>query len=142
MSAQQSPIPSHVEEQVLDSGPRDNPSGAPEVVFSGVLAGPFDTSWVRVLFAGANLPAGSFLRITSLVDYDAQTLNARHLQEWKSASCFFNGWGVLVELVAGPGTKGNWFRVERFIAGDQFRAGAVVELWRDGAFGEVFVPPT
>ena len=30
----------------------------------------------------------------------------------------------------------------RFIAGDQFRAGAVVELWQDGAFSEVFVPPT
>ena len=30
----------------------------------------------------------------------------------------------------------------RFIAGGQFRIGAVVELWQDGAFSEVFVPPT
>ncbi|HZR80787.1 MAG TPA: TIM-barrel domain-containing protein [Candidatus Binatia bacterium] len=30
----------------------------------------------------------------------------------------------------------------RFVAGEEFRAGAVVELWQDGAFREVFVPPT
>lgn len=30
----------------------------------------------------------------------------------------------------------------RFVAGRQFRAGAVVELWQDGAFTEVLLPPS
>ncbi len=100
------------------SGSRDNPSSATVAVFDGVLdLGPA-VRWVRVLFAEARLPLGSAVRVTSLLDGQSQTLDARHLRQWRNGTAFFNGSRVRVELLAGALTRGSSLRVEQVVVGD------------------------
>ncbi len=52
-----------------------------------------------------DLAAGSFIRITSSLDGQAQELDAAALAAWHHSSAYFNGDTVIVEVV-GPARIG------------------------------------
>jgi len=117
-NAEPAPLYAHMEPVMLDSGVLDNPSNEPAVVFTRILdLGP-DVPWVRVLFSDANLPPGSYVRVTSLLDGDSQTLDAAGLADWGNGTAFFNGSAVRIELVAGARSAGNVVRTERLFVGE------------------------
>ena len=90
----------------LDSGVQNNPAIRAQTVFLDVIAIQ-DAAWLRIYFAEVHLEADSFVRITSLLDQEVQELDADGLAMWDNSSAYFNGNVLLVELVAGPRTKGN-----------------------------------
>ncbi|MHC4590723.1 MAG: hypothetical protein ACYTAQ_15720, partial [Planctomycetota bacterium] len=64
--------------------------------------------WLRLYFGPpTTLEAGSFIRLTSVLDQEVQRLDSATLSEWSGTSAYFNGDAVVVQLVAGPGTTGN-----------------------------------
>jgi hypothetical protein len=95
----------------LESGSLDNPALQAEIVFDGVAAVDEDAPWIRLSFDEANLAPGSSIRITSLYDGAVQDLTADTIEQWHMTTAFFNGNAVRVELVAGPETAGNSFRI-------------------------------
>ncbi len=108
----------HWEPQAIDTGPLGNDGDGPAVAFQQLIQLPPTTPWLRVHFAAAELKKGSAVRVTSMLDGDSQTLNAVHLQQWKSYTAFFNGSAVLLELIAGPHTEGNFLQIAQIWAGD------------------------
>lgn len=104
--------------QAKRSGVHANPSPVEQVVWHDVVALHPSTPWLRLVFSEAQLGAGSRLRITSLHDGDVQTLNAEHLRQWQNSSAYFNGYAVVVELLAGPASRGNSVAIEKVWAGD------------------------
>ena len=90
----------------LDSGVQNNPALEAQAVFVDVVAIQ-DAAWLRIYFAEVHLEAGSFIRITSLLDQEVQELDANGLAMWDNSSAYFNGNALLVELVAAPGTTKN-----------------------------------
>ena len=64
-------------------------------------------SWVRLHFDRVELAAGSFVRMTSVLDGEVQALDTDGFTRWGNTSAYFNGDTVLVELVAADGTAGN-----------------------------------
>jgi len=90
----------------LDSGAIDNPTDEARTVWvESAFAD--QSAWVRLHFAGASLPAGSFVRMSSVLDGEVQELDAASLAMWGDSSAYFNGDEVMLELVAGPRTSGN-----------------------------------
>ncbi|MEK6674817.1 MAG: hypothetical protein AABZ47_04085 [Planctomycetota bacterium] len=116
-SSQAAPLTSRVIPYGLDSGPLDNPTDEPKVVFDHTIFLGNEVSWVRVLFAEANLPQGSFIRLTSMYDGEFQTLDAQSLQNWGHSSAYFNGPAVRVELIAAAITIGNSLRLHDVTTG-------------------------
>lgn len=57
-------------------------------------------------------------------DWDSQPLDAEALEQWSNTSAYFNGPAVLVELVAGPWTRGNKVSISRVLAGEADPGGA------------------
>ncbi|MCZ6653830.1 MAG: hypothetical protein O7D91_12490, partial [Planctomycetota bacterium] len=96
----------------VDSGVRDNQAEAFETVFENLVRIE-DAAWLRIYFGEVTLAEGSYIRITSLWDGEVQKLDARELALWSNSSAYFNGNAVQVELVAGPGTKGNRVIIEQ-----------------------------
>jgi hypothetical protein len=100
----------------VDSGLLDNPEPVEAVVFSQeVRAG--DAPWTRLVFAKAQLPPGSYLRLVSMEDQDVQFLDGVTIKEWQHTSAYFNGPAVLLELVAAPGTTGNRVALTHVLGG-------------------------
>ncbi|MBK8979652.1 MAG: trypsin-like serine protease [Planctomycetes bacterium] len=101
----------------VDSGYLHNLSNQPAVVFSERIR--YDqTTWLQLQFApDVSLPAGSFLRMTAAQDGAIQRHDARTLIDWSHYSARFNGNEVLIELVAGPGTRGNRVAVDQVARG-------------------------
>ena len=93
----------------LDSGYLTHRGAEPTVIYSESLhfAG---ADWLRLHFGIVNLPAGSWLRLTGVMDNVQQRLDARSMQDYAYSSCFFNGDEVRLELIAAPGSQAN--RVE------------------------------
>lgn len=91
-----------------DSGPLTNTSDQESILFSMPVQVPGAT-WLRIGFGEVNLPAvpnggaGAHVRLTSLHDGAVQLLDRRAMRQWKNASAYFNGDGVLVELISPPG---------------------------------------
>ena len=114
--AQTHPIDQRVVAHYESSGLLDNPLGEPAVVFSTLVhAG--DAPWLRLTFRRAVLGEGSMLRLTSLLDGARQHLNAAQFDQWQSSSAYFNGGAVMVELIAGPGTRGQIVEIGDIWAG-------------------------
>ncbi|MCP3917298.1 MAG: hypothetical protein GY711_17265 [bacterium] len=105
-----------------DTGWASNDGTQEEIVHSfTVHAG--GAPWLRVLFDEVHLAGdpsagtASILRITSWLDGHVQTMNAKHVAEWRDASAYFNGDRVQVEVVAQPGTGPNRIVVGAVVAG-------------------------
>lgn len=94
-------IPYHV-----DSGYHDNVGQIAEKVWMELVEIDRATS-LRLYYASVELPEGSTIRVTSLLDDASQTLDASGVQMWSDTSGYFNGNAVMVELIAGPNTIGN-----------------------------------
>ena len=90
----------------VDSGAKSNARADSSIVFSHVV-GVEDTLSTRVMFEDVALPAGSLLRVTSLLDGDQQIFDQQMIRTWNLSTAYFNGDAVLVELVAGAETEGN-----------------------------------
>jgi V8-like Glu-specific endopeptidase len=105
-AAQVAPIYTEVRKLTLDSGYVDNSSSQELVVFSKVLEAE-KVDWIRLYFRDCNLPEGSRIRLTSLLDKAEQDHDGRSLRDYGDSSCYFNGGRIKVELLAGPGTKAN-----------------------------------
>ena len=94
----------------VDSGLQANPGGVAAVVFQEVVH--IDSAgWLRLYFGEGELEAGSFIRVTSVLDGETQELDSAGLEMWSFASAYFNGDAVLVQLVAGPNTENNRLQV-------------------------------
>jgi hypothetical protein len=110
----------------VDSGPLDNPSGSPNIVFQTTIApGPY--SFVRVHFAFAHLPPGSSLQLIADADSAVQTLDAADLYDWDHSSAYLNGSSLQLALVAGPFTVANQVVVDSVWVGDPDLSGMSVE---------------
>lgn len=116
--AQVAPPSGHWEYVRVCSGQHDNKFPIENVVWRDFVALPDNLPWLRLTFAGVSLDKGSYLRIVSLTDGDWQTMHQHHVEQWDSTSAYFNGNVVLVELVAGPNTKGNFVDITKVMAGD------------------------
>ena len=95
----------------LDSGVQANPTLEAQTVFEELIVIE-EAAWLRVYFARVRLEAGSFIRITSLLDMEVQELDADAMDMWSDSSAYFNGSVLNVELVAGPGTTKNRFVIK------------------------------
>ncbi len=95
----------------LDSGVQANPAPAAQTVFEELIVIE-EAAWLRVYFARVRLEAGSFIRITSLLDMEVQELDAEAMDMWSNSSAYFNGSVLHVELVAAPGTSKNRFVID------------------------------
>jgi V8-like Glu-specific endopeptidase len=100
----------------IDSGPVSNTGEAEAVIFServfipgaAALRLEFDEVALSGLLSDGS---GSYLRIRSLWDGAEQRLNARHVEQWRNTSAYFNGDEVVIEIVAQPGTGVNRLRM-------------------------------
>jgi len=109
----------------IDSGPISGPEkgDGPRVVYSTTVMSP-RAPWVRVEFGEVRLWGSgetdhdSYVLVTSLADGAVQRLDARGLKEWASASAYFNGDAVRIEVVAHPGAGPSRLVINRLIAGD------------------------
>lgn len=91
----------------IDSQAIDNPSNQATVVFAQPIQ-VTGSPWLQLQFGeNISLPAGSFLRITSMRDGGVQRHTGETIVEWGAQSAFFNGDQVFLELVAGPNTSKN-----------------------------------
>lgn len=89
-----------------DSGWTNNSTDHDAILYSSQVRVPGAT-WLRVSFAEVALPgrahgAGAYVRLTSLLDGAVQELDRRGMRQWKNTSAYFNGDGVLVELISPP----------------------------------------
>ncbi len=98
------------------SGELTNLAPVETVVYSHLVESP-GAEWLRLSFRRVELGLDSYLRITALEDGAVQTLHSAHVQQWRNTSAYFNGSGVLVELVAGPSTAANLVEIGEFYAG-------------------------
>lgn len=111
-SAQVATVVEHDFPADLDSGYVDNRGGAERVVFRETLA--VDGAKIlRLHFGICNLPEGSRMEITSLLDGDTQRLDGVSLVDYANSSAFFNGSEVEIKLIAGPQTLANRIQVVR-----------------------------
>lgn len=78
-------------------------------------------AWMRVDFASVALgeaPAGgapTIIRLTSLRDGAEQRLEARHVEQWRSMSAFFNGGAVRVEILSDPMAEPSSLTIDRVL---------------------------
>ncbi len=106
--AQDLSMPTEFVEFSVDSGPLDGADAEAVPVFQHLVdLGP-GRRWMQLYVSAAELPPGSFMRVTSLTDGESQSLTGTQLfDEWYGHTAYFNGSQVVVELIAGPGTTGN-----------------------------------
>ncbi|MBL9032184.1 MAG: hypothetical protein JNM80_10830 [Phycisphaerae bacterium] len=95
----------------IQLGPVANTSGTAAVLASHTLT--LDPAWrsARLFFkSGEVLPAGSYLRVTSLDDLAVQNFTSSEIGEWRHTSAYFNtatSHQLLLELVCAPHTSAN-----------------------------------
>ena len=89
----------------------DNPGGE-AVVYADTVHVP-EAAWLRLYFEGVVMPAGSRVRVTSLLDGEVQELDGAGLAMLGNSTAYFNGDTVSVEVIAGAGTVGTGLRVKR-----------------------------
>lgn len=99
------PVSSHVD-YFVDTGSLDGAGGDFETVASHVISYD-DAAGIRLHFEDVVLDGESYIRVTSLLDHDAQALDAEGVAMWNNSTCYLNGSAVLLELVAAPGSVGN-----------------------------------
>ena len=97
---------------VRDSGVLENAAGQARALYQETVRID-DAAWVRVYFDDVQLGAGSFVRITSLLDGEVQVLDAAAMTMWGNASAYFNGDSVTVELIGGAKTAANRLAIGR-----------------------------
>jgi len=91
----------------IDSGLVQNTTDEAQVLFAAPVHVE-GANWLRVVFEDVTLPGGPaegespFIRLTSALDGAVQTLNRASCLQWRNGSAYFNGDGVLVELVVPP----------------------------------------
>lgn len=90
----------------LDSGELDNANTREKLVYQDLVQ-VSGAAWLRLHFAVASVPSGGRLRASSLLDGEAQELDASTLTMWGNSTAYFNGGEVLVELFAAPQSIGN-----------------------------------
>jgi V8-like Glu-specific endopeptidase len=85
-----------------DSGRLVHRGSGFEVVYSATvrLEG---ARWLRLYFDAAELPNGSFVRVTAPFDGETQDLDAATMRMWSNSTAYFNGEMVFVDLIAAPG---------------------------------------
>jgi hypothetical protein len=118
LTAQAAPLAGHWVVYPLRSGNHANPTPVEGVVFRRVIAVDPTSPWLRLHFSRTELSPGSYLRITSMLDGDVQTLHQIHLEQWRNSTAYFNGHALLLEIVAGPLTATNSVEIEKVEAGD------------------------
>jgi V8-like Glu-specific endopeptidase len=102
------PLEQRIVPVALDSGFVVNRGTKRAVIYSGAVVEE-SAPWLRLVLDDATLgavrPGGTptILRLTSLLDGAVQTMNAEHVAQWQYTSAYFNGDGVLVEIIADPG---------------------------------------
>ena len=78
-------------------------------------------AWMRVDFGSVELgeaPAGgppTIVRLTSLRDGAEQRLEARHVEQWRHMSAFFNGGAVRVEILSDPMAEPSSITIDRVL---------------------------
>lgn len=90
----------------LDTGLMDNFTSSSDVVFVDEIRVP-EAAWIRVYFDVVDLGPGSKVRITSALDGEVQTLDAAGIAMWNESTAYFNGDSLMIELIAGPGSRDN-----------------------------------
>jgi V8-like Glu-specific endopeptidase len=112
LAAAQDTPPYHTVPFDFDSGYVSNTTTQEATVISFRVSVP-TAPWMRLYFSEVELSgdpdngSGSILRITSLLDADAQVQNANHVEQWQKSSCYLNGDELLVEVVSQPNTGPN-----------------------------------
>ncbi len=115
--AQMSPFPSEHVPLSRTSGVHANISDAYHSAYATVVQVDETAAWTRLHFADAHLDGDSFIRVTSAADGKSQHLRAKHLDQWRLSSAYFNGSAVTVELVTAPATSGNFLRIASVVLG-------------------------
>ncbi|MFG0284533.1 MAG: GC-type dockerin domain-anchored protein [Phycisphaerales bacterium JB039] len=129
--AQTAPLATEIREIDVNSGPLAAPAGAPgaQVVFSEIIAVD-GAPWLRLKFDEVRLPGSerdgtaAYLRITSFLDGGVQTMNQRHIAEWRGTSAYFNGDAVLLEILAYAGTGDSSVSMTEIMVGADLPGGA------------------
>ncbi|WP_419642395.1 trypsin-like serine peptidase [Thiolapillus sp.] len=125
--AQFAPPPQHIEPYNLTLGqPGKNRSVQKEsdqVTLSEVVRVE-GAPWLRLKFRAYNLGQHSYIVMTSLEDGGQQRLDAKSLAQWNSASAFFNGDAVLLELHVAEGESGIFATLESLNVGERGVAAA------------------
>lgn len=91
-----------------DSGLLINSSDRDSILYSSPVQ-VTGATWLRIAFDEVRLPAGpagvagARVRLTSLQDGAVQLLDGAAMRQWKDTSAYFNGDGLLVELISPPG---------------------------------------
>lgn len=122
LSAQQAPIPHHLEGYSLDSGRHNGPAAGPTAAARPAFRETVQIAgapWLRLHFGPTRLSRGSFLVLTSKQDGARQILDAASLEAWSHTSAFFNGGEVDVELRVGPGARGDFVQVQELMVGEE-----------------------
>ena len=90
-----------------DSGWLQNTLNHDEILFSNQVQ-VTGAAWMRIAFDEVTLPsgpiggAGAYVRLTSMHDGAVQRLDRIAMRQWNHTSAYFNGDGVLVELISPP----------------------------------------
>ncbi len=95
-----------------DSGALANRAAGFNVVYSTVVYVEY-ANWLRLYFDAADLPRGSFVRVTAPYDGESQDLDADTMRMWSNSTAYFNGDRVYVDLIAAPATEGNRISIDR-----------------------------
>lgn len=119
LSAQTAPAPSVWEPTLVRSGSFDNPTPVEGTVWRTIVTSRQQAPWLRLYFSNVRLDGQSYLRMVSLLDGAVMTMRHEHLDQWEYSSAYFNGNAVMLELVAGPNTTGNFVEMTRYLAGDE-----------------------
>lgn len=119
LSAQAAPAPSVWEPTLVRSGMFDNPTPVEGTVWRTIVTSRQQAPWLRLYFSNVRLDGQSYLRMVSLLDGEVMTMRHEHLDQWEYSSAYFNGNAVMLELVAGPNSTGNFVELTRFLAGDE-----------------------
>lgn len=106
----------------LSSGVWDGVEGEETVVPLAQLVEAPQAPWIRAHFGAYHLGAESYVTITSLADGDVQRLDARSMGDYQSASVFFNGDALDVQLHVAPGEMGIYITVNGVTYGDPSQA--------------------
>lgn len=80
--------------------------------------------WLRLQFSSFYLGQHSYITMTSVEDGGQQRLDARTLPQWNSASAFFNGDSVILELHVVAGESGIYVSLDALNVGEEAVAGA------------------
>ena len=97
----------------LSSGLVINADSRSAVVFDELVRAP-GAAWVRLYFSEVRLQKGSTLRVTSLLDGEAQELDADGIAMWQNSTAYFNGDAVRIELIAAPFSTDNMITLREY----------------------------